>query len=164
MRRERALHLYIQLMGCGGTVNRLLVDTIEEGIVQNFGHGALPIKGKSTSMNLEQETRRTRLARDVALGEEPETFTDQNRGGAFGIVDVHGERGATVRPGKKRITEVYIYFGHQQGGEDFDELGGDLAQFHDHQFGNPESNVVIMEQLLDAVWIAYDDAGDGGIG
>ena len=46
----------------------------------------------------------------------------------------------------------------------FDELGGDLAQFHDHQFGNPESNVVILEQLLDAVWIAYDDAGDGGIG
>jgi hypothetical protein len=38
-------------MGCGGTVNRLLVDKIEEGIVQNFGHGALPIKSKSMSMN-----------------------------------------------------------------------------------------------------------------
>src|SRR5207248_11559477 len=96
MRRERALHLYIQLMGCGGTVNRLLVDKIEGGVAQNFGHGALPIK-QEHECELEQETRRSRLARDVALGEEPEAFTDQNRGGAFGIVDVHGERAATGR-------------------------------------------------------------------
>ena len=98
------------------------------------------------------------------MGEEPETFSDQNGRGAFGIVDVHGEGGATVRPGKKRITEVDIYFGHQEGGEDFDELSGDLAQFHHHEFGNTKGDIVVAEQLLDAVWIAYDDAGDGGIG
>jgi hypothetical protein len=29
-------YTFIQLMGCGGAVNRLLVDRIEEGIVQNL--------------------------------------------------------------------------------------------------------------------------------
>jgi len=64
MRRERALHLYNQLMGRGGAVNRLLVDTIEEGIVQKFWlrRSGDYEQEQEQEHEHEYETRQSRLA------------------------------------------------------------------------------------------------------
>ena len=98
------------------------------------------------------------------MGKEPKTFTNQNGGGALGIVDMHGKSGTAIRSGEERITEMDIYFRHQERRQNFDELGGDLAQLHHHQFRDAEGDIVVAEQFFYSFRIAYYDSGDGGIG
>src|SRR5207248_7313416 len=141
-RRERALHLF-QLTGRESAVNRLHVDKVRQGIVQKMVRAPwwCPAKSRSeTETGMTKRKRRRRFdkgvstrpglaaaspsskdsPRDVALREQAEAFALQDRRGAFRIIDVHGEGGATIGAGQERITEMHIHFRHQQCGQNFD--------------------------------------------
>jgi len=77
---------------------------------------------------------------------------------------VDRERGLAAWAHEQGISEMDIYFGHEQCSEKFRQLRCHFVHFHDHDVTGAERDIVLLEQFFDAVWIAHHESGDRRIG
>src|SRR2546423_10430152 len=104
------------------------------------------------------------LPRNIDLAQKLEAFAEENRGRAIGIVDMQGERGESPRMRKQWISKMDVHFRHEQGCEQFCQLGSDFAQLHYNHRTDAVSDVMLLKQLLYQLGIAHHNPGNGRIG
>jgi len=102
------------------------------------------------------------LSGEISLIKQAESVASQYGTGAFEVVGEDGNYGFSARTDEEGITEVDIDFAFEEGGQHFCEIGGSFAQLHDEDFAFVEGNGFLIEQVVCAVGIAYQHAGDGG--
>src|SRR6266705_1496678 len=100
------------------------------------------------------------LARDVGLAKQLKTGAGQNRNGALIIVHVESERGLATRSHKEGISEMHIYFRHEKRGQEFGQVGGNLAHLNHQDLAHSESDIVLPKQFFHARRIAHDHSSN----